>query len=53
MASVKLTRESILDGSFHRAVRAMLGADSNLMTRAERDAQVADMLARAPRPGRV
>ena len=53
MAAVKLTRQSILDGSFHRAVRAMLGADANLMTDTERHAQVADMLARAPRPGRV
>ena len=53
MASVKLTRQTLLDGSFHAAVRAGLGPDASLMGDAERVGQVCDMLARAPRPGRV
>ncbi|MFO1195933.1 MAG: gamma-glutamylcyclotransferase [Burkholderiaceae bacterium] len=53
MATVKLTRESLLDGSFHAAVRAALGPDPTLMTDDERTAQVRDFVARAPRPGRV
>jgi len=50
---VKLTRESILDGTFHAAVRAGLGAGVRYMTGAERAAQIDAMLARAPRAGRV
>ena len=50
---VKLTRESILDGTFHAAVRAGLGAGVRYMTDAERAAQIEAMLARAPRAGRV
>jgi cation transport protein ChaC len=50
---VKLTRESILDGTFHAAVRAGLGAGVRYMTDAERAAQIDAMLARAPRTGRV
>jgi cation transport protein ChaC len=53
MASVKLTRDTILDGTLHASVRAVLGPDVVLMSDAERDAQVRDMLARAPRPGRI
>lgn len=53
MTAVKLTRESILDGSLHAAVRTLLGPDIKFMSDAERDAQVRDMLARAPRPGPV
>lgn len=53
MGVVKLTRESILDGTFHAAVRAGLGPDVRFVTDAEREAQVAAVLARAPRPGRV
>ncbi|HWS75861.1 MAG TPA: gamma-glutamylcyclotransferase [Quisquiliibacterium sp.] len=53
MSHVKLTRESLLDGSLHAAVRAQLGPEAWLMTDAERLAQVMDMLARAPVPGRV
>lgn len=51
--SVKLTRESILDGSLHNLVRATLGPDVRIMTEAERVAQVQAMLARAPRPREV
>src|SRR6185503_17148909 len=53
MGGVKLTRESILDGSFHASVRATLGANVRFLTDAERAAQVTAILARAPRPGRV
>ena len=53
MAAVKLTRESLLDGTLHAAVRAVLGPNVRFMTDAERAAQVQGMLARAPRPGRV
>jgi len=50
---VKLTRESILDGTLHASVRDVLGPKMRFMTEAERAAQVAAILARAPRPGRV
>ncbi len=53
MSVVKLTRESLLDGSLHAAVRAQLGPDVPLMTDAQRHRQVRDMLACAPTPGRV
>jgi len=53
MSPVKLTRETILDGTLHASVRSVLGPDVILMTDAERDAQVRDMLDRAPRPGRI
>jgi cation transport protein ChaC len=50
---VKLTRESILDGTFHAAVRATLGPNVRYLTDEERAAQVRAILARAPRAGRV
>jgi glutathione-specific gamma-glutamylcyclotransferase len=53
MGDVKLTRESILDGTFHASVRAVLGSKVRYMTDAERADQVAAFLARAPRPRRV
>jgi len=53
MASVKLTRDTILDGTLHAAMREMLEPHARLMTDAERAAQVRDMLERAPLPGRV
>jgi cation transport protein ChaC len=53
MTTLKLTRESLLDGSLHEQVRAVLGPNARFMTGAERAAQVEAMLARAPRPGRV
>jgi len=53
MVDVKLTRESILDGTFHASVRAGLGPKVRFTTDAERAAQVQAILARAPRPGRV
>jgi cation transport protein ChaC len=53
MSRVKLTRESLLDGSFHAAVRSLLVPGTRVVSDAERAEQVAAMLARAPRPGRV
>jgi cation transport protein ChaC len=50
---MKLTREALLDGSLHAAVRAALGPEARFMSDAERAAQVRTMLERAPRPGRV
>lgn len=53
MSGLKLTRDSILDGTLHASVRATLGPDARFATDAERAAQVQEMLARAPRPGRI
>jgi cation transport protein ChaC len=53
MAGVKLTRESILDGTFHAAVRATLGPKVRYITDEERAVQVRAILARAPRPRRI
>ena len=53
MGAVKLTRESILDGTLHASVRAVLGPEVRFMTEPERAAQVEAILARAPRQGRV
>ncbi len=50
---MKLTRESLLDGSLHAAVRAQLGDQVQLMSDAERGAQVRQMLDRAPLRDRV
>ena len=50
---MKLTRESILDGSLHASARALLGPGVRFITDEERVAQVQAMLARAPRRGRV
>lgn len=46
---MKLTRESLLDGTFHAAVRSSLGPGVRVVTDAERAAQVSTILARAPR----
>jgi glutathione-specific gamma-glutamylcyclotransferase len=53
VGAVKLTRESILDGTFHASVRAGLGPGVRFVTDAERNAQVEAILAQAPRPGRI
>lgn len=50
---MKLTRESLLDGTFHAAVRASLGPGVRIVTDAERAAQVSSILARAPSRGRI
>ena len=53
MSSVKLTRESILDGSLAAAARAALGPNVRFMTADERNAQVRDFIAGAPHPRRI
>ena len=53
MARLQLTRESILDGSLHASVRAVLGPGVRFMTDAERAAQVQAVLASAPRRDRI
>lgn len=53
MSRVKLTRESLLDGSFHAAVRSVLSPGTQVVSDAERARQVQAMLARAPHPGRI
>jgi cation transport protein ChaC len=53
MGALRLTRESILDGTLHASVRALLGPGARFATDAERSAQVQAILERAPRPGRI
>ena len=53
MTELKLTRETILDGSLHASSRALLGSKVRFMSDAERVRQVREMLARAPDPARV
>ena len=53
MTRLKLTRESILDGSLHASTRALLGPGAEFMGDEERMQQVHQMLARAPRRDRV
>ncbi len=48
MTSVKLTRETILDGTLHATVRAALDPSVQMMSDAERAAQVREFLDRAP-----
>jgi cation transport protein ChaC len=48
MASVSLTRDTILDGTLHESVRAVLGPDARFMTDLERATQVRAMLEGAP-----
>jgi cation transport protein ChaC len=52
MAGLRLTRESILDGSLHASVRALLGPNARFATDEERREQVQAILSGAPRPGR-
>ena len=53
MAGLRLTRESILDGTLHASVRALLGPEARFATDTERRDQVQAILAGAPRPGRI
>ena len=53
MGNLSLTRESILDGTLHASVRALLGPGTRFVSDAERKAQVQAILARAPRRGRI
>lgn len=50
MTIPKLTRETILDGSYHRWLRPMLGPGDGLMGDAERKAQIKGFLDSAPDP---
>lgn len=53
MSELKITRESILSGVLHESARALLGPATRFMTPEERAAQLATILASAPRPGRI
>ena len=53
MSGIKLTRDTILDGSFAAAIRATLGPGVRYMSAEERADQIAAMRARAPHPGRI
>ena len=48
MAGLRLTRESILDGTLHASVRALLGPEARFATDTERRDQVRAILAGAP-----
>ena len=50
---LKLTRETILDGSLRASSRALLGPMARFMTDDERSWQIRQMLARAPRRDRI
>ena len=49
MSKIKLTRESILDGTWHASARTMLGSGARFMSDAERAAQIAAILAHVAR----
>lgn len=53
MQKYRITRESLLDGSHHARIRAGQGPHVRYMTDEERSRQVAEMLAHAPRAGRI
>jgi cation transport protein ChaC len=53
MNRIKLTRESILDGTLHASSRALMGNRVRYMTDAERAESIAAVLAGAPRRRRV
>jgi len=53
MTKYRITREGLLDGSHHARVRAGQGPHVRFMTDEERSTHVAEMLARAPRPGHI
>ena len=53
MAELKITRETILSGALHDSARALLGPATRFMTPEERARQLEEILARAPRRGRV
>jgi cation transport protein ChaC len=53
MGGLRLTRESILDGTLHASVRALLGPGARFATDAQRSEQVQAILERAPRAGRI
>ena len=53
MTKLKLTRETILDGSLRAASIALLGPGQKYMTDEERTRHIGEMLASAPQPERI
>ena len=53
MATLKVTRESILSGELLASARELLGAHTRFMTAEERERQVGSFIAQAPRRDRV
>ena len=53
MATLKVTRESILSGELLASARELLGAHTRFMTAEERERQVESFIAQAPRRDRV
>jgi cation transport protein ChaC len=53
MTVLRLTRESILDGSLRAATRALLGASAPFMSDEERAEHIRGTLANAPDPARI
>lgn len=53
MTVLKITRETLLDGSLHEVARRMLGPGTQFMTPEERHRHIREVLSRAPQPGRV
>lgn len=50
---LRLTRDTLLDGSWHAALRATIGPEADWMSDAERQSGVRGMLAQAPQTGEV
>ncbi len=53
MSKLKLTRETILDGTLRASAKALLGPGVKFMTDEERTRHIREMLAASPRPDRV
>lgn len=53
MAALKLTRETILDGTFHASARALMGPEVTFMSDEERAAQIQGFLDSAPDPRHI
>ena len=53
MSKLKLTRETILDGSLRASAKSLLGPGVKFMTDEERARHIQEMLAATPRPDRV
>ncbi len=53
MTTLRITRETLLDGSLHELARRLLDPGTRFMTPEERAAQIREMLARAPDPRKV
>ena len=53
MSKLKLTRETILDGTLRASAKALLGPGVKFMTDEERTRHIREMLAASPRPDRI